>query len=160
MKQVISVITILLISVGMCLADTKRGDREVSGMVQLSAPTDGDTIYSVIGSFGYFVTDRAEIKALVSVTEASGNLLGTAGVGADYMINPKEELIPFFGASISMNVGESGSTEDDALADFHVGLKQFVGDNAAINFTAEYLITLGESGDGAFRGLIGLSLFF
>lgn len=123
---------------------------------------ESDTI-NLTGTFGYFFTDAIEgvFSGTFSWLDADGSDDVTSvgfGTGVDYHFTPGEQVVPFVGVSVFWNEIDFGSeAEDEFSVQVRLGAKQFVAENIAIRYQAEY-----EKGDDLdnFGVSIGLSTFF
>jgi hypothetical protein len=112
-------------------------------------------LYDLSVDIGYFVSHPLELRAGFSIMGFDGAIGSDADqgnvsgfvvpltLGADYHFNTKHKFVPYVGFSIGIFVTGAGFGQDVAamgsvMGDAHVGFKQFLADNVALNCQLGY----------------------
>jgi hypothetical protein len=159
MKKLMIVILCLTMVGGMAMAGTEAGDVEVSIALSVQKPEDGDTSLTAQILAGLFVTSSIQLsgQAFLYSTE-DGDVFGFVGAGLDIHLFPSADLVPYFGASATTDIGEDA--EGDIYADVHAGFKVFMGENTSLNASVRYQALVDEfQEDYTLQGLIGVSFY-
>lgn len=120
---------------------------------------DSQRFWNLGGSYGYFFNDQLELIAEGQLFGGRNmDTVGQLGGGADwhFPMQGNQDFVPYAGGSYLFGVG--GDTPD--LLEGHVGVKQFVARNVAINYQLGYGFDPSETRDAGFNANIGLSFFF
>ena len=141
----------LLGSIASVQAQTSKGDFEASGQAYFVSPSGSDEVFTVNGSFGYFITDNISVLGSAFIFSAAGEIAGTVGPAADYYFNPASDTVFFAGGSLQIGLGDNADTSLEA----HVGAKHFLTERVTLNGQ------LGQNDalDGQYA-LFGISYFF
>lgn len=153
-------VAICLVST-MAYAGIEGGEKEIGGAFSIMKPKEGDAVWLLLGTAGYYFNPNFRLSGLAIVTGSGGDdgdTTGIIGVTGDYLFNDGQDMIPYVGAGLSKAVGDDAGS--DALVDIHAGLKQFVSENTSINYEAKYSAITDDLGEGTISGTIGFSIYF
>lgn len=148
------------------LPGIQQGEKEISGNISIMNNSGGDfdsTNYMVLGSFGYFVTGNVQVKGSGLVFGTSGDsdmIMGSILVGADYLFMPTMEITPYAGGDVGVSYSKFESTDDTGVGfDVHVGIKQFLSDNTALNYELRYQMDTADLDSRLIMFMIGLNIY-
>ena len=144
----------LALLAGVSLAQTEKGKYEVSGMFTYAhtwADLNGDTTsfdeYVGVIGLGYYLNDHWEIKDNTAILGFSGEGVDATAVaimaGPDYHFLTEKSLVPYVGVYAGGifadgSIGSSDASTSGLILDAHIGLKQFVASNVAIEYRLSY----------------------
>lgn len=113
---------------------------------------------AVSGSLGYFMTEQFEISLRQAVAWSSGgDWNGDTRVAVDYHFNLADKIVPFVGAFVGYQYGDT--VADDWIAGPEVGVKFFLNSTTFIQASAAYGFALCEGfGEGSFFYGLGIGV--
>ena len=110
----------------------KEGNNRVSASARLSVPDEGDKSITLLGQYGYFLSDDVELMLDLFSSTSGSDTFYLLGFGANYYFAKTPTLTPYVGAQY-YNSGMTGNSDLSANGDkIYVGAHQFLSENFAI----------------------------
>jgi len=113
----------------------KEGNNKVSIGLYSTYPDKGDTVMTLYGGVGHFLTDDLELTFDTLISTSNGDTAYYLKPGANYYFLKTPTLTPYAGANIYYFDSTADNTDSDYGINYHVGAHKFFTENAAI--TAE-----------------------
>jgi len=162
MKRSLVVLSLVsLVFVGVGAAAVQKGDTELdfAGSLQFinyAGDTDNETLFTVLGRLGYFVTDNIQVGVVASGTWTEGDDLYGIGALGKYHFMPTNQLVPYIGGQAQYVFGDGDGLMWGPLAGVRYEL------NPTNDFFVEYQFQLftGDLDDeydsihGVFFGIV------
>ena len=143
-------------------AGIEKNDKTVSVFGAYTSDDYSDTLIVQLAG-GFFLTDTLELQGIVlqvSSEDDFGNTTSVGGYGANanlYLPGKNPDIVPYVGAGAQLVLTDFNGNTDSALGlNGQVGIKQFLNEDIAINYQAQYLTS---SDYDAFILSVGISIF-
>ena len=161
LRKTLAGIALLAFSAFNAHAGIEKDDKTISLFGSFTSSDDADTL-TISAAGGYFYTDTLELQgvALISSTSSGGSDVTVAGYGANanlYLPGNNPDFIPYVGGGASIIFVEAGTIDETEFGlNGQAGIKQFVTEDIAINYQAQYVTS---SSYDAFILSVGFSIF-
>ena len=156
-KLIISTVVGICLLASVSYGGIEGGEKEIGGAFTVMKPSEGDTVWMLFGTLGYYMTPQVRLAALGVITGGE-ETTGIVGGTVDYLLNQGADVIPYVGAGLLTAVGDD--SDSGALLDVHGGIKQFLSEKTSLNYEVKYYTSTDDTSSGVLMGTIGFSVYF